>query len=196
MRAAYLLRRNLDDSGNRRLHPHKGGVSLVHSPQIDLWVARPRLKFGVAPVPAEEDAQTAFPGEGIAHPRRGQTIFGNDDERSILFQEPDWHPATFARAMPDRLYDDCVSSSVRRTGKANTKRPHPQRVSNPPSRSLDPGLLGSRHSSYANRWPSVWLRAPSDSRIHAGLRKPVARPLGTRSARKCSAPRILRCRVW
>jgi hypothetical protein len=49
-------------------HPHEGSVSLVHSSEVDLWVAWPRLQLGVVPMPAEEDTQPAFPVKRVAHP--------------------------------------------------------------------------------------------------------------------------------
>jgi len=121
-------------------------VSFVHSTQIHFWVTRPRFQTGIVPTSAEEDPQLALPVEGVAHPRAGQTVFGYHDQLAILFQKSDRHPAALARATPDRLDDDCVSPRVRRTGKAQTKRPYPQWVSKPPRCSLNPGLLGTWHS--------------------------------------------------
>ena len=149
-RARRLFWRDLDELRNGRLHPHQGRVSLVHSTQVDLWVPWPRRQLGVGPMPAKEDAQTAFPVERVAHPQGGQTVLGYHDQLAIRFQEPDWHPALPARATPDRLDDDCVCTRVGRTGQAQAKRPHAQWVSKLSRRSLKPGLLGARHPSYAN----------------------------------------------
>ncbi len=149
-REQRLVRRDLHELGGGRLHPHERGVGPVHATQVELRVALPRLQTGVTPSPVEEDPQTTVPGERVAHPRGGETILCHHDQLAILFQESDRYPAALARATPDRLDDDRVTSRVGRTWETQAERPNAQRASNRIRRSLKPCLLETRHGSQAN----------------------------------------------